>query len=71
MRGKIVISFRNFEIFLIKLSKIYARRGNFFLKLKNALSPKKSKPISIFLVFGKADDLYFRLVTFLERFTGK
>ena len=60
------------KFFLIKWSNIYAFRGTFFFhRLKNVVFSKIQIRFGKFLIFWKADDLYFRLVTFLERSAGK
>ena len=75
MRGKIVNSFRDLEFFdhfpykMIIFPRIL--ENIFFRRLKNVVFSKIQIRFRNFLIFWKADDLYFRLVTFLERFTGK
>ena len=69
MRRKIDNSFRDFEIFdhfpykMIIFPRIL--ENIFFHQLKNALFSKIQIRFRKFLIFWKAEDLYFRFVTFL------
>ena len=71
MRGKIVNSFRDldfFDQFPYKMIIFLRILGIiFFRQLKNALFSKIQIRFRKFLFFWKAEDLYFRLVTFLGR----
>ena len=71
MRGKIVNSFRDLKFFdhfpykMIIFPRIL--ENVFFRRLKNARFSKIQIRFRKILIFWKAEDLYFRLVTFLGR----